>query len=96
MLQDSIMNAAMERAGSNNWLTAANAIMAAGKKAVAKLETVAGDGDDTGVIPMSEIMEETNKTVSSACGRCHKMSTCPRNCSINLFLEDLESILKTN
>jgi hypothetical protein len=96
MLQNEIMNAAMEHAGSTSWLTAANAIMAAGKKAVTMMETVTGDGDDTGVIPVSEIMEEANKTVSSACGRCHKMSTCPRNCSINLFLADLDNLLKAN
>lgn len=96
MLQNQIMDLATEMAGANNWLTAANAIMAAGKAAVTKLETVTGDGDDTGVIPVSEIMEETNKTVSSACGRCRKMSTCPNRCSVNLFLTDLESLLKAN
>ena len=96
MLQEKIMLTAMEHAGAMNWLTAANAIMAAGKTVVAKMETTAGEGDDTGVLPVSNMLKEAEKTVSSACGRCHKMSTCPRRCPVNLFLEDLENLLKTN
>lgn len=96
MLQNQIMNAAMERAGTMNWLTAANAIMAAGKTVVAKLETVVGEGDDTGVLPVADMLKEAEKTVSYACNRCRKLNTCPRRCSVNLFLEDLENLLKAN